>query len=815
VGECGRLVTKTSIGKRRVRHVFPPFLCAAKSRENHCPESPAAERSALPVGAPDFSRHSSGVRRHCKSGEIQFRCSVPLIWPGVFDQPRLASISPMPAPAIDPRARARSPAAGRRYRVFLSYSHADTVWARWLMRRLESYVVPKRFRGRAAPVGEVGRRLAPVFRDRDELPTTSDLGETIRAALRESATLVVICSPMSARSRWVQEEIMAFKRLHGERGVFAFIVGGEPKVAGAAEDCFSPALRAELGPDGEVSRSPAEVVAADARPEGDGPKLAFLRLVAGLLGVGFDELRQRELMRRNRRLTITASAALAGMALTLGLATVAWRSRDAAERRQEEAEGMLMFMLDDFRPELKKVGQLKLLDKVSTRAMDYFDALDVRDQTDTALGGQAKALNHIGQDRMTQGRYPEAARAFATAHERAAALAARNPRNADLLFERAQAEYWIGFVYWRRGVLSRAALWWTRYRDSAGALVALEGGAFRSEQELCYACHNLAVVMAEQGDLAGARREMESKLATVKRLQAVHPADRGLPLQIIEGVSMLAKIAERAGDLAEAKRCFAEKVRRLEALIDVESTADLRYQLAESAGSHAGALAVTGEWEAAHGRLARGRELLDALVAQDPANRRWLLAAQNLRLWQAVLARRVGDSAQAVTLVDEARRATETLVAAAPKDRTFVATLLFAYKTDAELTAALERPRATHQADRAVQLAEDLLRGERLNDATLSVCAGAFVVAGRVAARDGQAGAAQAHWTRAWAILQPRLADTLDWRLIDPALRAAIHLGRVTEIAEFRNRLDRIGYRPLEPWPEVESSLLTLVPTKR
>ena len=88
----------------------------------------------------------------------------------------------------------------RQYRVFLSYSHADAKWAHWLMRRLEAYRVPARFHGLVAPIGVVGPRIAPVFRDRDELPTTSDLGETIRTALRQSATLVAICSPASLTS---------------------------------------------------------------------------------------------------------------------------------------------------------------------------------------------------------------------------------------------------------------------------------------------------------------------------------------------------------------------------------------------------------------------------------------------------------------------------------------------------------------------------------------------------------------------------------------------------------------------------------------
>ena len=94
-------------------------------------------------------------------------------------------------------------ASARQYRAFLSYSHADTKWATWLLRRLEGYRVPERFHGRAAPIGEIGARLAPVFRDRDELPTADDLGDAVRDALARSATLIVICSPTAARSRWV------------------------------------------------------------------------------------------------------------------------------------------------------------------------------------------------------------------------------------------------------------------------------------------------------------------------------------------------------------------------------------------------------------------------------------------------------------------------------------------------------------------------------------------------------------------------------------------------------------------------------------
>jgi Flp pilus assembly protein TadD len=233
-----------------------------------------------------------------------------------------------------------------RYKAFISYAHADEKWARWLHRALESYRPPKRLVGTTTPMGEVPPRLAPVFRDREELASSTDLGADLTAALEASAAQVVICSRASARSHWVNEEILAFKRLGRAGRIFSLIVDGEPYSSNSAdtadEECFPPALRYHLDADGELSDRPAEPIAADARPGKDGKNHAKIKLLAGLLGVGFDDLRQRELQRRNRRLAIVSAASVAGMLLALGLATAAVIARNEADRQrlraQQEAE---------------------------------------------------------------------------------------------------------------------------------------------------------------------------------------------------------------------------------------------------------------------------------------------------------------------------------------------------------------------------------------------------------------------------------------------------------------------------------------------
>ena len=74
-----------------------------------------------------------------------------------------------------------------RYRAFISYSHADEKWAKWLLRSLEAYRVPRHIVERYALDTN---RLIPIFRDREELASSGDLSATIQNALTESTSLI-------------------------------------------------------------------------------------------------------------------------------------------------------------------------------------------------------------------------------------------------------------------------------------------------------------------------------------------------------------------------------------------------------------------------------------------------------------------------------------------------------------------------------------------------------------------------------------------------------------------------------------------------
>jgi tetratricopeptide (TPR) repeat protein len=259
------------------------------------------------------------------------------------------------------------------YAAFISYSHADQATARWLHRRIESFRFPKALFGTASPFGPLPRRLLPVFRDRDELPASSDLGRELRDALARSRFQIVLCSPKAAVSNWVNEEILSFKRLHGEGRTLALILSGEPYV-GDERECFPPALRYRLGLDGSLSNEPAEPIAADVRAGKDGRRLALLKLLAGLSGTRLDALVRRDAARRQRRLMLVTAASLSIAIITVSLAVYAEVQRRAADRQRQLAERSLDFLVGTFnianpaKENPRTITALTILDRASKRA---------------------------------------------------------------------------------------------------------------------------------------------------------------------------------------------------------------------------------------------------------------------------------------------------------------------------------------------------------------------------------------------------------------------------------------------------------------
>ena len=322
----------------------------------------------------------------------------------------------------------------REYWAFISYRHLDNKdagreWATWLAREIETYEVPPELVGTKGSRGDIiPERIYPVFRDEDELSADSDLSSPIYEALRNSKTVIVVCSPRAVSSRYVGNEIVYFKSLGRGDRVLAMMIEGEPHSQDERE-CFPEALKHTVTEDGEMNLdSQVEPVAADFRLPNGGQgwhspaesrkhfsddrsatkyrercDLAKLKLIAGILGVPLGKLIERDkayqlaLAKRKARI-FTAVAAVMGVLAVLavigGIFAMVKRQeaadeRDRAQRSETRAlhqtkvalhargtaENLISKMLFDLGSKLQNINQVELLDDVSRAAEKYFEDL--------------------------------------------------------------------------------------------------------------------------------------------------------------------------------------------------------------------------------------------------------------------------------------------------------------------------------------------------------------------------------------------------------------------------------------------------------
>ena len=194
-----------------------------------------------------------------------------------------------------------------KYFAFISYSSKDIAWGRKIQRKLEHYRLPARLKKKDAP-----SRAYPVFRDETDL-SGFKVRDALEKELEDSKYLIVICSPRSAASDWVNDEIRYFIDHGREHCILPFIVDGIPGSGDPATECFPPALL-------EMTEDPLGV---DVRALG--LRGAYLRMISTLLGVEYDELMLRDV---RRRIAYGIAAGILACVLAVGAGATIWHNTE-------------------------------------------------------------------------------------------------------------------------------------------------------------------------------------------------------------------------------------------------------------------------------------------------------------------------------------------------------------------------------------------------------------------------------------------------------------------------------------------------------
>lgn len=217
-----------------------------------------------------------------------------------------------------------------KYDAFVCYRHGpvDSAAALALQRALENYRSPRGVGGKRKPFGK-------VFVDEGELSSCADFGQQIREALKNSGWLIVICSPDTPGSVWVQQEIDTFLEYHDRSRILAVLTAGD------RDQSFPPQLKGDAEGRGEVLAAHGyctDAGEAARKMKGD----TLLKLAAPMLGTTYDTLKQRQRIYRLQRLAVATGCALA---VTAGFAAYAANRAEVIARQsariQEEYQRSL------------------------------------------------------------------------------------------------------------------------------------------------------------------------------------------------------------------------------------------------------------------------------------------------------------------------------------------------------------------------------------------------------------------------------------------------------------------------------------------
>ena len=332
--------------------------------------------------------------------------------------------------------------------AFVSYSHKDAAWAKWVQREIERYRLPAAF----AKEKGLPKRLGKVFRDREELSTGQNLGDHLTAALDHSQNLIVICSPNAVQSKWVSQEIEYFKNLGRGDRIFALLVEG------GAESLPEPLLT-------DVHGNALEPLASDPRKDADGKRLAKLKLIAGMLGTNLDQPARRERARRQQQLFTYVGVA---NVFLIAVGAALFQAEQKARERELGIENVMS--MTDFVKRTRQYYDVGALKYVSDEFSEYLERFDDQELTTDQKAAKADALRVVGEASYDLGDVEKSLQAYQDSRELYYQASSETPADVDIAIEAAFANFYVGVTHFYEGNLTAAKQPLENYAEQISAL---------------------------------------------------------------------------------------------------------------------------------------------------------------------------------------------------------------------------------------------------------------------------------------------------------------------------------------------------------
>ena len=461
-----------------------------------------------------------------------------------------------------------------KFRAFISYSHEDRDVAEWLHRTLEGYSVPRELVGQSTAKGRIPRKLGPIFIDRYEL-IAGALSAQIKAALHASEHLIVVCTPHSRESKYVEKEIAEFKSHGRAENILALIDGGP---SNDHTECFPGALRHTEGhPSKEGNEGDADLLAANV--EADGRHLATLKIVAGLLGLGLDELRRRDAVaeRRKRRTWAAVAFTMSVLAFSaVGLALFAQQQKGRAEANlrlaDQRHEKSILIALRFAKSIARSAADLHIPSDSASDLLKEFER--VLTDLSTVAGSQEIAWRikaemelHQAETAARLSNAVERERHADAAREAYRKLLQYQPESTEYRRGLGQASFQVGFALREQGYLADALTAFGEARIIHSKLVAesfaREGDASASvglhRRDLSGVLLEMGIVLRRQGEIEDALKVLNDALNMRREIALKAINDSTAALDVTIALVEYADALGIKGDIREQVRSLGRR----------------------------------------------------------------------------------------------------------------------------------------------------------------------------------------------------------------------------------------------------------------
>jgi tetratricopeptide (TPR) repeat protein len=513
-----------------------------------------------------------------------------------------------------------------------------------------------------------------------------------------------------------------------------------------------------------------------------------------MLGVGLDDLVQRETLRRQRRMAWLAAASLGGMAVTSTLAITAIQARDSARDQRREAEGLVAFMLGDLRGKLEPIGRLDALDGVGARVLAYYSKQNTAELPDASLLQRSRALSLMAEVANLRGDIDGALRLYKEASSGTAEAVRRNPKDPQRLFDHAQNVYWVGDIAMQRGQLQNAESSFRDYKRLAEAMVAIQPDNLKWRTEVRYAEANLGQVYMRQRRFAEASTEFSSALKMLEAVSAIDPKNSEYQGSLAEALAWLADAEAAQGHLQNATALRLRQIALLDRQRQHDPAVQFRQMLIPAHQGLAHLKAAGGDLDGGISEAAEAVSEANALIPTEPDNKKWVEFASSAKLSLAQLLLTKGNYSQAS---EQLRSACEPVRQGLARDGGAVnwkVLLRRCLAMEAQLAVDTgDASAAVSTAGRAVDVAKSVRSGDSVGDRFW--LAKAYRILGDAYRKSGDAELAQAAWRAAFAALPNGIAERP--YEIGERIEVLARVGRATEGRALANGMRSFGYRQL------------------